>query len=218
MMQRAGTVLKKFVWLVVSLSLLSMACPAFSQTAAPDSSRASVQAPAKKNVQPVTKQDDPKTAASRRTAPVNASKAGKPARANSPRIFANKAAVANKGGGQAPSVFSGMDNRYAGLAVKGLGAEGQPAPGASLSQLPLTPELRPAVDALVPSASVDREPKTVERTAPGLSATLHTGADTDITGVFNLPGSNASSVRPYGQPESGSKPGASGGVMLRHSF
>jgi hypothetical protein len=216
MMQRAGTVLKKLVWLAAGLSLVSMACPAFSQTATlnspGNSPGAAAYAPVKKNVLPVTKQDDPKTAASKRTPPPNAAKAGKPARATSPRIFANKS------GGPAPSIFSGMDKRYSGLAVKGLGADGQPAPGASLSQLPLTPELRPAVDALVPSSSIDREPKTVERTAPGLSATLHTGADTDITGVFNLPGSNASSVRPYGQPESGSKPAASGGVMLKHSF
>jgi len=82
----------------------------------------------------------------------------------------------------------------------------------------LKPEVRPAVEAVTPQNSVGREPKTFERSSPGLAATLYPGKDTEITGVFNMPGSQSGSVRPYGQPGGHTAPAPSGGVLLKRTF
>jgi hypothetical protein len=82
----------------------------------------------------------------------------------------------------------------------------------------LSPEFRPAVEALTPSDTIAREPKTYDRLTPGVSAVLYPGKDTQIQGVFNLPEQKVGSMRPYGQPEGGAKSAASGGVMLKKSF
>lgn len=83
----------------------------------------------------------------------------------------------------------------------------------------LKPEVRPAVEAVTPQNSVGREPKTFERSSPGLAATLYPGKDTEITGVFNMPGSQSGSVRPYGQSGGhNSTPAPSGGVLLKRTF
>jgi len=103
--------------------------------------------------------------------------------------------------------------------VKGL----QPAhksqtPGKS-EKMNLKPEVRPAVEAVTPKDSIGREPKTFERSSPGLAATLYPGKDTEITGVFNMPGSQSGSVRPYGQSGGhNNTPAPSGGVLLKRSF
>lgn len=103
--------------------------------------------------------------------------------------------------------------------VKGL----QPAhksqtPGKS-EKMNLKPEVRPAVEAVTPQDSIKRDPKTFERSSPGLAATLYPGKDTEITGVFNMPGSQGGSVRPYGQSGGhGNTPAPSGGVLLKRTF
>lgn len=94
-----------------------------------------------------------------------------------------------------------------------LGKPGKPG------EVNLKPEVRPAVEAVTPQNSVGREPKTFERSSPGLAATLYPGKDTEITGVFNMPGSQGGSVRPYGQPGGqNSSPAPSGGVLLKRTF
>lgn len=106
--------------------------------------------------------------------------------------------------------------------VKGL----QPAhksqtPGKSgkPGEVNLKPEVRPAVEAVTPQDSIKRDPKTFERSSPGLAATLYPGKDTEITGVFNMPGSQSGSVRPYGQPGGhNNTPAPSAGVLLKRSF
>lgn len=102
--------------------------------------------------------------------------------------------------------------------IKGIGAVRHAGAASKSPSIPLTPEFRPPVDALTPPETVGREPKTYERTAPGLSATIHAGSDTEIQGVFSLPGSTSGSTRPYGQPELGAKPAPSGGVMFKRTF
>lgn len=88
----------------------------------------------------------------------------------------------------------------------------------SKSKAWLMPEMRPAVDALTPGSQFAREPKTYDRTAPGLTATIRPGGNTEIQGVFNLPGSSTVSARPYGIPENGNQTSPSGGVMLKRTF
>lgn len=102
--------------------------------------------------------------------------------------------------------------------IKGIGAAQRAGAAPKNLSIPLAPEFRPPVDALTPPDTVDREPKTYERTSPGLSATIRAGDGTEIQGVFSLPGSTSGSARPYGQPELGAKPAPSGGVMLKRTF
>ena len=102
--------------------------------------------------------------------------------------------------------------------VKEMPAVSKPGNSGNSDPVGLKPELRPAVDTITPSSSVAREPKTFDRGSPGLSATIHTSSNTEILGVFNLPGNPTGSVRPYGQPELGAKPAPSGGVMFKRTF
>lgn len=103
--------------------------------------------------------------------------------------------------------------------VKGLQpAHKSPSPDKS-DKINLKPEVRPAVEAVTPQDSIRRDPKTFERSSPGLAATLYPGKDTEITGVFNMPGSQGGSVRPYGQSVGqGNSPAPSGGVLLKRTF
>ena len=104
------------------------------------------------------------------------------------------------------------------------GVKGLQPPHKSQSQdrpekINLKPEVRPAVEAVTPPDAIRRDPKTFERSSPGLAATLYPGKDTEITGVFNMPGSQGGSVRPYGQSIGHSNtPAPSGGVLLKRSF
>jgi hypothetical protein len=81
----------------------------------------------------------------------------------------------------------------------------------------LSPEFRSPVNALTPADPIGREPY-YDRNAPGVSAIIHSGKNTEIRGVFSLPGSGSGTARPYGQPESGGKDSPSGGVMLKQTF
>ncbi|WP_027189761.1 hypothetical protein [Fundidesulfovibrio putealis] len=103
--------------------------------------------------------------------------------------------------------------------VKGLQpAQKNQTPGKS-EKINLKPEVRPAVEAVTPQDSIGREPKTFERSSPGLAATLYPGKDTEITGVFNMPGSQGGSVRPYSQSGGhNNTPAPSAGVLLKRSF
>ncbi|MFP5221639.1 MAG: hypothetical protein ACLGSA_05065 [Acidobacteriota bacterium] len=104
-------------------------------------------------------------------------------------------------------------------AVKGLQPAHKSQTPGKADKVNLKPEVRPAVEAVTPQDSIGREPKTFERSSPGLAATLHTGNDTEITGVFNMPGSHGNSLRPYGQPGGpGNAPSPSAGVLLKRSF
>lgn len=106
--------------------------------------------------------------------------------------------------------------------VKGLKAAAKAQDSGKRLQVGLQPEVRPPVEAVTPSASPNdpagRDPKTYDRTSPGLTATLRSGSNTEILGVFSLPGSPGGSVRPYGQPDNTGTPAPSGGVMLKRSF
>lgn len=102
--------------------------------------------------------------------------------------------------------------------VKGLNAAPQQNAAVKGKDALLMPEMRPAVDALTPGSAIAREPKTYDRTAPGITATLHPGSNTEILGVFNLPGSTTTSTRPYGLPENAPQNAPSGGVMLKRTF
>jgi hypothetical protein len=223
------TILKQFAWLIAYMALLPLSCPAFSQTGFPHSSGTTVQSADKNLDASINSPSNPNTASGKEIKPGKPKIGGRSIKPGAGNRTVSKTSIARrkmmsvnatKPKKAAKSVLllsPDIKNSYSGLAVKGLGARDQTDSRAKTSALPLTPEFRPAVDALTPNISVDREPKTVERTAPGLSATLRAGSDTEIIGVFNLP-SNASSVRPYGQPESGPKAAPSGGVMLKHSF
>jgi hypothetical protein len=128
----------------------------------------------------------------------------------------------------APSIASLMEQEENGPQVQSSNNPGGsikeiapgPAKAGSSQSSPsrLSPEFRPAVEALTPSNSIAREPKTYDRLTPGISAVLYPGKDTEIQGVFNLPEQKVGSMRPYGQPEGGAKSAASGGVMLKKSF
>ncbi|WP_243366991.1 LysM peptidoglycan-binding domain-containing protein [Fundidesulfovibrio soli] len=77
----------------------------------------------------------------------------------------------------------------------------------------VAPEFRPAVDAVTPKTDVQKEPKTYDRSAPGVSAVIHQDDKTEIRGVVNLPGGQ----KQPGQPDrEASSPSA--GVLLRRSF
>lgn len=103
--------------------------------------------------------------------------------------------------------------------VKGLQSAHKSQTPGKADKVNLKPEVRPAVEAVTPQDSIGREPKTFERSSPGLAATLHSGNDTEITGVFNIPGSHGNSLRPYGQPGGlSSAPSPSAGVLLKRSF
>lgn len=81
----------------------------------------------------------------------------------------------------------------------------------------LSPEFRSPVNALTPADPIGRDPS-YDRNAPGVSAIIHSGKNTEIHGVFSLPGSHSGTPRPYGQPEGGGKDAPSGGVMLKQTF
>lgn len=103
--------------------------------------------------------------------------------------------------------------------VKGLQPAHKSQTPGKTDKINLKPEVRPAVEAVTPKDSVGRDPKTFERSSPGLAATLYPGKDTEITGVFNMPGSQSGSVRPYGQSGGhGNTPAPSGGVLLKRTF
>jgi len=82
----------------------------------------------------------------------------------------------------------------------------------------IAPEFRPAVEAVTPQSPVAREPKTYDRSAPGVTAVIHQDDKTEIRGVFNLPGSAPGASHQGGRTdhEAGSSPAA--GVLLRRSF
>ena len=77
----------------------------------------------------------------------------------------------------------------------------------------LAPEFRPAVDAVTPKSDVQREPKTYDRSAPGVSAVIRQDDKTEIRGVVNLPGGKN---QPGRTDHDSSSPSA--GVLLRRSF
>jgi len=104
-----------------------------------------------------------------------------------------------------------------GNGIKDFSSKAKPDTSSKQPAVFLSPEFRSPVNALTPADPIGRDPY-YGRSAPGVSAIIHSGKNTEIRGVFSLPGSNSGTARPYGQPESSGKDAPSGGVMLKQSF
>ncbi|MBI4806390.1 MAG: hypothetical protein HY795_14240 [Desulfovibrio sp.] len=100
--------------------------------------------------------------------------------------------------------------------IKDFGSKASTEPPSKQPGMFLSPEFRSPVNALTPADPIGREP-IYDRNAPGISAIIHSGKNTEIRGMFSLPGSHSGTARPYGQ-EPGGKDAPSGGVMLKQTF
>jgi hypothetical protein len=167
---------------------------------------------------PVISQSEPPVSTKSPDAvPVEPAVAKAPVKRSKPKATAQERPVS-------PSISQSVTNstepgnsQPTGNGIKDFGSKAKAETPSKQPSMFLSPEFRSPVNALTPADPIGRDPF-YDRNAPGVSAIIHSGKNTEIHGVFSLPGSNSGTPRPYGQQEGGGKDAPSGGVMLKQTF
>jgi hypothetical protein len=149
--------------------------------------------------------------------PVEPAVAKSPAKRSKPKATAQERPVSPSISQSETNSMEAGSSQPQGNGIKDFGSKGKAETPSKPPAMFLSPEFRSPVNALTPADTIGREP-IYDRNAPGITAIIHSGKNTEIHGVFSLPGSHSGTARPYGQPESSGKDSASGGVMLRQTF
>jgi hypothetical protein len=139
-----------------------------------------------------------------------------PAKRSKPKAQTQESSVAPSITQPDTSAMAPGNNQPMGNGIKDFGSKASTETPSKQPGMFLSPEFRSPVNALTPADPIGREP-TYDRNAPGISAIIHSGKNTEIRGMFSLPGSHSGTARPYGQ-EPGGKDAPSGGVMLKQTF
>lgn len=165
----------------------------------------------------ISQSDSPVSTKSPDAVPVEPAVTKSPAKRSKPKAQAQEKLVSPSITQSETNVLDPGNSQSMGNGVKDFGSKAKTETPIKQPGMFLSPEFRAPVNALTPADPIGREPF-YDRNAPGVSAIIHSGKNTEIRGMFSLPGSNSGTPRPYGQPEGGGKDAPSGGVMLKQTF
>jgi hypothetical protein len=149
--------------------------------------------------------------------PVQQAVAKAPAKRAKPKAKTQESPISPSISQSGANVIEPGNSLPLGNSIKDMGSRAKAESPSKQPGMFLSPEFRSPVHALTPADPIGREP-TYDRNAPGVSAIIHSGKNTEIRGLFSLPGTSSGTARPYGQPVNAGNDAPSGGVMLKQTF